>query len=91
MIGTGVPEVNELVSTTVSRPQLVAAVAGVAPAQSFSGALGVPATKRLVPCSTAMVAPPGIGVGGAGTEEVFMSTTEMLAATPPHSGPQFKT
>src|SRR5438445_13038079 len=81
--------VIEVRSTTSSRPQEVAEV--VLPEQVFvpgGVGLGVPATYNVLPESSPIVAPStGMVVP---VVLVFMSSTVMLAAVPPHSGPQFR-
>src|SRR5713226_10585959 len=86
MIGFGLVTVIELTSTTLSVPQLVAAVPEP---QAVPG--GVPATYRVLPLRRPMVAPSTGTVVPAVL--VFMSSTVILAGVPtgpPHSGPQFR-
>src|SRR5258706_8937049 len=86
-IGEVFDTVKELVSMTVSRPQLVAVV--VTPAQSLRGADGVPATNKLLPLNNPKVAAGTGNVAVTAGGLCDISRTETLAVDPPHSGPQF--
>src|SRR5215469_3660505 len=89
-ISTEVAAIMVVVLTNVSRPQVVAVIEATGVGQSFCGAGGVPATKSVVPCRSAVVAPPGMSatwpVNDGGVDPPPKSNTEIAAAPPPHSG-----